>query len=236
MPRFGHDHRLLVDAAGDQHQPLRGARHDAVVGGERCGRARSACTTAATSRAGAVVGAVSSRPSACSRATDSASRGRPELRSAGGQGMDPGKRLQRGGRSTGTSASSSAETRSASAATSSPAPSRTSASDEADPSSTARAWAPRAATRRSARATYAATPGPGASRRSRPAPLRTPTARPPGAAAAPADPRRRACGESAGLGIVPDVWPFECRQKGPKRQGLPPPRQPRLTNGGCQLG
>ena len=37
VPGLRHDQRLLVDAAGDEHQPLGGARHDPVVGGERRG-------------------------------------------------------------------------------------------------------------------------------------------------------------------------------------------------------
>ena len=62
----------------------------------------------------------------------------------GGERVQPGQRLQRAcATKTGTSPSSSTETRSAAWAIASPAPDRTSSSVEADPASTALAWAPR---------------------------------------------------------------------------------------------
>ena len=99
-PASGHGERLLVDPAGDQHQPLDGAGHEAVVGGERRGR-RPARRARPPPPAGA--GAIGSATSRVGQtAQPGGGRGVPgpaeQLgvhRAGTGQRVQPGERLER---------------------------------------------------------------------------------------------------------------------------------------------
>ena len=147
MPGLGHDQRLLVDPAGDQHQPLGGPGDDPVVRGERRGGARSACTTAATSSAGAEVGRASARPRpAAARPPRRRAAGRAGRRATDPAAASAWIRASACGRrrpSAGASASSSVETRSAAWRDLVPVAVAQLGQRRGRPSSTALAWAPR---------------------------------------------------------------------------------------------
>src|SRR5262249_41025326 len=138
------------------------------------------------------------RPTPWSRASASASRGRPESAAPDASECSRASTCNGEVRSVGTSDSTCTDTRTASAATASPSPARTSSNDDAEPSSTADAWA---ATSRDSAVWSADVRRRPRSRSSASIPSRAAA----NADGTPSRPSRGASGSSSGMGTVSRV-------------------------------